>query len=230
MDDKINVLLAAENPATLSIVRDAISEGYATRFNFEYTQTLTDTLKRLAVRGIDVLLLDTSISGSSVAQTIAAVREQYPAIPIITLTDNDDTTADLPTEDIKPDDSLIKSNLDVNLFVRSVWYVIEKKRAEQNRLSKEQIETILEDASTVCHELNQPLQAISGYSELLLLRLNDDDPTRMQLSKITEQISRMVEVARKLNRLTKYGKHEPADTSTPICPRRDHNRIGSPVR
>ena len=43
----------------------------------------------------------------------------------------------------------------------------DKNRAAQDRMNKEKLEGVLETAGAVCHELNQPLQALSGYTELM---------------------------------------------------------------
>ena len=59
-------------------------------------------------------------------------------------------------------------------------------------------------AGAVCHELNQPMQGISGYSELLLMHVSEDSPLHEKLKKIIEQINRMGKITNKLTRITYY--------------------------
>ena len=59
-------------------------------------------------------------------------------------------------------------------------------------------------AGAVCHELNQPLMAISGYSELLMMNLNPAHPHYEKLCKIHNQIRKTGEITRKLMSITKY--------------------------
>ena len=58
---------------------------------------------------------------------------------------------------------------------------------EEDRKQKERLQIILETAGAVCHELNQPLMAISGYSELLLIGMSKKDPLFDKTAKILEQ-------------------------------------------
>ncbi len=79
----------------------------------------------------------------------------------------------------------------------------EKNRAAQDRMQKEKVEGVLETAGAVCHEFNQPLQALSGYIELLTAKL-DPNETNSYISKINDQIERMRDITDKLQGITRY--------------------------
>lgn len=75
----------------------------------------------------------------------------------------------------------------------------------QTRLrEKEKLQGVLEMAGTVCHELNQPLQAVSGWSELLLMDLVHSDPNYATLKKIIEGVDRIGDLTRKIMRISRY--------------------------
>jgi DNA-binding response OmpR family regulator len=75
----------------------------------------------------------------------------------------------------------------------------------QNELREwEKLQGVLEMAGAVCHELNQPLQSISGYSELLLLDMNEDDTKYQTLQKIKSQVDRVAQLTRKIMKITRY--------------------------
>lgn len=80
----------------------------------------------------------------------------------------------------------------------------EHKRAEEQRVQREKLQGVIEMAGAVCHELNQPMQAVSGYSELLLADMAEDNPLYEDISMIKEQIVRMGKITRKLMRITRY--------------------------
>ncbi len=80
----------------------------------------------------------------------------------------------------------------------------EVRKMEEERKQKERLQIILETAGAVCHELNQPLMAISGYSELMLMGMTKDDPLYDKNVKILEQVNRMGEITGKLMGITKY--------------------------
>jgi len=69
-------------------------------------------------------------------------------------------------------------------------------------IQKEKLQSILEIAGAVCHELNQPLQVISGYSELLTLEIDEGDPLYQRIEEIQKQVDRMGMITGKLSRIT----------------------------
>ena len=79
----------------------------------------------------------------------------------------------------------------------------EKNRAAADRLQREKLEGVLETAGAVCHEFNQPLQALSGYIELMAMKFSGHE-SAAYLEKITTQIGRMREITDKLQGITRY--------------------------
>jgi PAS domain S-box-containing protein len=79
----------------------------------------------------------------------------------------------------------------------------EKNRAAQHRMQKEKLEGVLEIAGAVCHEFNQPLQAISGYTELMAMKLEGHEALSY-IDQFTAQIERMRNITNKLQGLTRY--------------------------
>ena len=82
--------------------------------------------------------------------------------------------------------------------------VTERKAAEEERLKREKLEGTLELAGAVCHELNQPIMAVSGYSELTMMSLDPDHDLYGKIKKINAQVLRMGEITRKLMKITRY--------------------------
>jgi PAS domain S-box-containing protein len=89
-------------------------------------------------------------------------------------------------------------------LIESFIDITERKHAEEERVKREKLQAILEMAGAVCHELNQPIQAISGNSELMLMDLSEDSPLYEKTKTINGQIHRMGEIIRKLMRITRY--------------------------
>ena len=86
--------------------------------------------------------------------------------------------------------------------------ISDRKRAEEEQNRREKLQGVLEMAGTVCHEMNQPMQIISGYSELLLMKTSEDDPIYKKLNAIIEQIRRMSAITRKLMMIKDYKTHD----------------------
>ncbi|MBF0101061.1 MAG: hypothetical protein HQK77_09160 [Desulfobacterales bacterium] len=79
-----------------------------------------------------------------------------------------------------------------------------RRQTEQERLQKEKLQAIIEMAGAVCHELNQPMQAILGYAELLKLELNKSFHEYGYIESIYKQISIMAQITKKLMGITRY--------------------------
>ena len=89
----------------------------------------------------------------------------------------------------------------------------EKNRAVQDRMRREKLESVLETAGAVCHELNQPLQTLSGYTELMAVKIDSEQPTADYLAKMMDQIERMRGITDKLQGITRYETVNYTDSS-----------------
>jgi PAS domain S-box-containing protein len=79
-----------------------------------------------------------------------------------------------------------------------------RKQAEKERLQKEKLQGVLEMAGAACHELNQPLQVVSGYYKLLIKEFTEDHSLNANVKIIQEQIDKMGEITKKIMKITKY--------------------------
>ena len=78
----------------------------------------------------------------------------------------------------------------------------------QARVQQIKTKAIMEMAGAACHELNQPMQVILGYGELLIDALDRDDDLKRLLIRITVQITRMDRILKQINRITSYQTQE----------------------
>ncbi len=80
----------------------------------------------------------------------------------------------------------------------------EKNRAARDRLQREKLEGVLETAGAVCHEFNQPLQALSGFLEILAARPGPPPEGVPYMERALAQIDRMRTITAKLQGITHY--------------------------
>ncbi len=88
--------------------------------------------------------------------------------------------------------------------VAVVLDVTDKVKAEQERIEKERLAGALEMAGATAHELNQPLQVISGISWMILQKLKKDDPIYQKIEKIYNEVDRMTKIANKISSISTY--------------------------
>lgn len=82
--------------------------------------------------------------------------------------------------------------------------ITDRKRAEEERHHYEKLQGVLEMAGAICHEMNQPMQIISGYSEMLLMNIPENDPIHTKLDTINQQIHRMGDITKKLMKIEDF--------------------------
>ncbi len=82
--------------------------------------------------------------------------------------------------------------------------ISERKQEELAVCEREKLQGVLEMAGAVCHEMNQPLMAISGYSELLSMNHSGNLALDELIEKIKGQVCRLGEITHKLMGITKY--------------------------
>ncbi|BBO78251.1 hypothetical protein DSCW_56680 [Desulfosarcina widdelii] len=99
----------------------------------------------------------------------------------------------------------LRVHIEKSMLVRQLRDTItEKKRAEKERAEKERLQGVVEMAGAVCHELNQPIQTISGLTELMIMKADAADPLAGYANKIKAQVDRMGKMTAKLTNVTTY--------------------------
>lgn len=81
--------------------------------------------------------------------------------------------------------------------------ITEIRRKEKESLDRERLNGVIELAGAACHEMNQPLQAILGFAEIISMDSKDEDMNQMLL-EIKTQALRLSEITTKLRNITKY--------------------------
>jgi phosphoserine phosphatase RsbU/P len=67
---------------------------------------------------------------------------------------------------------------------------------------QERVQGVIQMARTICHEMNQPLQAVLGFSELLLQDVPPTDPKYALLSGVKTGAERLGRITRQIMNLT----------------------------
>lgn len=105
--------------------------------------------------------------------------------------------------------SLLKKDDGTHLGIVGVLRdTTQRKQAEETLRESERMQGVLEMAGAICHEFNQPLMAISGFSQLLQMNISQDDPSNEKITKIVEQIEKLGGITRKLMNITSYETKE----------------------
>ena len=85
-----------------------------------------------------------------------------------------------------------------------LYDITKRIEGEEAKRERERLQGVFETAGAVCHEINQPLMAISGYADLLSMKVSEDDPHYVKIVKIQDQVDRLRDLTQKLMNITKY--------------------------
>lgn len=152
-----------------------------------------------------LIILDWMMPGINGVEICRRLRRADPAEPmyIILLTARDDKNDIVEGLGAGADDYIAKpfDKDELRARIDVGRRVVELQTA---LLEKEKLQVIFEMTGAICHELTQPMQAISGNSELMLMSIQKDSPLYRNAKTIKDQVDRMGEITRKLKRVTRY--------------------------
>jgi len=153
----------------------------------------------------DLILLDVQMPGMNGIEVCKALKQEKRTFdtPVIFVTASTDDATLKEAFKSGGSDYVRKPVNKIELLARIKSVLIQKK-IEKKLLDDERLKGVLEMAGGICHELNQPMQVVSGYSELILMDMGKNDSAYPYIKMIKEQIDEMGNITRKLMRITKY--------------------------
>lgn len=98
-----------------------------------------------------------------------------------------------------------------DMVLLAIEDITEAKNHEQTILEKEKLTAVIQTAGAICHEMNQPLMAIMGFSDILgddRFKGDDAEAFNSYLKEIKKQSARLGEITRKLMNITAYETKE----------------------
>lgn len=151
----------------------------------------------------DLILMDIRLKGEMDGiEAAGQIRDRFN-IPVVYLTAYTDAATLERAKVMEPFGYVVKPFETRSLMV-SIEIALHRHRSESERIYREKLQAVLETAGAICHELNQPMMAISGHTELLMATLDPNDPIYPKIDKIKSQVQRMGAITHKLMGITRY--------------------------
>ena len=152
-----------------------------------------------------LLILDWMMPGMNGPALCRKLRDQERTAPlyIILLTSKSELRDVIAGLEIGADDYITKPYANDELRAR---INVGKRMLElQAKLrEKEKLQGVLEMAGAVCHEINQPLQSVNGYAELLMMNISENDPNYRMINNIKDGVMRIGALTHKIMGVSRY--------------------------
>jgi DNA-binding response OmpR family regulator len=197
-------VLIAEDDLTSRIMLQSV----LSKWGYEVTSASDGEEAWNVLQGTDappLVVLDWMMPGMDGLTLCRKLRAQERADPIyiIILTSNGESNDVVRGLEAGADDYVSKpyDNEELRARVGAGQRVLELSLEVARR---QKLQGVLEMAGAVCHELNQPLHIVTGYSELLLIDLDESNPQAETLRVIKAQVDRIGELTRRIMRITQY--------------------------
>lgn len=198
-----DTILVVDDNATILEIMAAILRGKGYHVLFAESGQQAVSSSELFVP--DLILLDIDMPEMSGLEVCRFLKQQHHTrhIPIIFVTAMTDNDTLREAFECGGTDYVRKPVNSVELLSR-IKSVLASEKLKKRLVEKEKLAGVLEMAGAVCHELNQPLQAMQLYLDIFNSKtLNMEDLPR-QIENLHQQIERISEICRKIMRISKY--------------------------
>jgi DNA-binding NarL/FixJ family response regulator len=209
-ESPLKILLVEDNSGDVFLFREYIRASEVA-IALEVVSHLQNAFVKLNDHAFDAILLDLSLPDSQGIETFDQLHKTMPDIPLIILTGNDDENLAIEAVKKGAQDYLVKNQTSGGILLRAIRHAIERHHlqqsltmAQQQLLKTERLRVLMETAGAAAHEINQPLTAILGYTELLLYQMAKDHPWRVDLNGIREACKRIQKIVQKMNAIQNY--------------------------
>jgi PAS domain S-box-containing protein len=127
--DRIRVLLIEDDPDDVLLLKEALAEAKA-RTEITHADRLSGGLVMLVEQDHDVVLLDLNLPDSSGLETLAAIVQGFPMVPVVVLSGLGDDFTTLEALRRGAQDYLVKGEIGAPRLERVLRHAIERKQIE----------------------------------------------------------------------------------------------------
>lgn len=124
----LKILLVEDHLAEARLLQELFKMSQV-KAELAHVQRLQEARSRLKVEPFDVVLLDLTLPDSQGLSSVVTLKQQFPNLPVVVLTNTNDDALALEAVRQGAQDYLVKRRVNVESLARSLRYAIERQHA-----------------------------------------------------------------------------------------------------
>ncbi|OGU14063.1 MAG: hypothetical protein A2076_12045 [Geobacteraceae bacterium GWC2_53_11] len=202
MSEPLNILVVEDSHADfLMVERHLKQNGLAVACS--RVDTLDALKEAISKERWDLVLADYSVPQLSFQQNLNLLQEAHPDLPVIMVTGTVGEEKAVELLKLGVCDFVLKGNLArlVPVIERSLRDITERKgkrAVEEQYRQAQRMEAVGQLAGGVAHDFNNILQAILGYSHLILAKADGNEPVKHYVEELLKASTRAADLTKSL--------------------------------
>ncbi|MXV61908.1 response regulator [Natronorubrum sp. JWXQ-INN-674] len=198
--NSLDVLLLEDNPDEAALVERVVRGGGAidsrgrdttvTVGEWHHATSLAAAVDVLGRTPVDVVLSDLMVPDSRGVETIAALVDHAPTVPVIALTSHDEAVSGTQTIQAGAQDYIPKGRIDGELVGRAIRYAIQRKRHELELVEANRRLALLN--RIIGHDIQREMSVAVGWAGELATQVDGESDA---LEALNDALANVVEFA-----------------------------------
>jgi signal transduction histidine kinase len=189
--EQLDVLLVEDDEEDYLLTKDTLDAIEGPGYALHWVRDCRSALAAAKERPYDVCLVDYRLGPENGIQLVRDLLQDCHDQVVIVMTGQGDRDVDIEATQAGATDYLIKGEITPALFERTIRYAM-RSRADLRALRESEAElrqaqrmdAVGQLAGGIAHDFNNMMTAVIGFSDLVLLHLDDAHPVRHHVEQI----------------------------------------------
>jgi diguanylate cyclase (GGDEF)-like protein/PAS domain S-box-containing protein len=125
------ILLVEDNAGDARLIQEMFNDQGLQHVELKHVESMEDAEKCIALRAIDIILLDLGLPDVQGLEAVRRARKAAPGVPLVVLSGLDDESMAVQAMQQGAQDYLIKGQIEPRELVRALRYAVERKIIEE---------------------------------------------------------------------------------------------------
>jgi signal transduction histidine kinase len=189
--DQIAVLLVDDDEEDYLLTKGLLASVEGVRHEVHWASDLRAAVEAAEAARYDVCLVDYRLGVEDGLDLVRKLSANGHDLPVIVLTGQGDRQVDVEAAQAGAADYLVKGEVGPALLERAIRYAVRRhadlralRENEEQLRHAQRMEAVGRLAGGVAHDFNNLMSAVIGFSQLILLRLEEAHPLRGEVEQI----------------------------------------------